>query len=284
MNNQATIAQFDPARPIDSMQLLPQTALIPVGAAAGPSLSVQMLDGFQVWIDDGPSLELPRGKALCAFKLLLLRRRRALSREKLCSMLWPDADLASARNGLNVTMHRLRRALGEPGLVQHTASGYQVIAPGGIWADTERFVSHATIGAAEDMQGRVGPAIEQYELAMNLYRNDLLDDPENEPALAIDAQALRDRLNQVLERLALLREEGGDIHNCLRASHRHLNLDECNEVVHRRLMRCYARLGQPQLAERQYRRCVYALKMHLGTQPNVQTTQLCRQIANHAFS
>ena len=71
---------------------------------------------------------------------------------------------------------------------------------------------------------------------------------------------------------------GIDLH-LVGAALRHLGLDECNEQAHQRLMRCYARLGQPQLAERQYRACVTVLRSQLGLSPSDETTALYRRIA-----
>jgi DNA-binding SARP family transcriptional activator len=212
---------------------------------------------------------------------LLLQRRRPISRKRLCAQLWPDAEPECARNSLNVTLHQLRRALGKVNLLRHSEAGYQIFVPGEVWLDIEHFRFNADLGRAEETGGHSGAAITCYEAAAALYHADLLDDGESEPALAAECQALRDRCNEVLERLAALREQVGDLHGCLRASLRHLNQDECNEVAHQRLMRCYARLGQPQLAERQYRTCVTALRLQLGRQPGAETTALCRSIARH---
>lgn len=242
-------------------------------------LTAQMLDGFQVWLDGQPLHELPRGKARSLLQVLLLQRRRPISRARLCAMFWPDADAAAARNNLNVTLHRLRRALGKVNLLRHSDEGYQLFVPGEVWLDVEHFMLNAELGRCEEVAGQSGAAITHYEAAVALYRADLLDAGEHEPALAGDSQALRNRFNEVLERLSVLREQVGDVHGCLRAALRHLTQDECNEGAHQRLMRCYARLGQPQLAERQYRTCVTALRLQLGLHPSDDTTALCRRIA-----
>lgn len=248
------------------------------GALTGAPLTVQMLDGLQAWIGVEPLADVPRGKARALFKLLVLQRHRPLSRTRLCALLWPEADADHARNSLNVTLHRLRRALGDQVLIRHGESGYQLVACGPVWVDTEQFLQRADYGVAEEAHGNVQRAIGQYEGAASLYRCGLLDEGEAEPALAAEAQALRDRFNHVLERLAALREEAGSLHGCVRATQRHLGVDECNEQAHRRLMRCYARLGQPLLAEQQYRRCVDALKGQLGIAPAAETTELMRRI------
>ncbi|MEY2690506.1 MAG: hypothetical protein RL375_4706 [Pseudomonadota bacterium] len=242
-------------------------------------LTAQMLDGFQVWLDGQPLHELPRGKARSLLQVLLLQRRRPISRARLCAMFWPEADAAAARNSLNVTLHRLRRALGKVNLLRHSDEGYQLFVPGEVWLDVEHFMLNAELGRCEEVAGQSGAAITHYEAAVALYRADLLDAGEHEPALAGESQALRNRFNEVLERLSVLREQVGDVHGCLRAALRHLSQDECNEGAHQRLMRCYARLGQPQLAERQYRTCVTALRLQLGLHPSDETTALCRRIA-----
>jgi DNA-binding SARP family transcriptional activator len=222
--------------------------------------------------------ELPHGKARSLLKLLLLHRQRPISRTRLCALFWPDAEPESARNNLNVTLHRLRRALGSAAGVRHSEEGYQFFAAGEVWVDVEQFRLHAEMAALEDAAGRPANAIGQYEAALALHRSELIDEGEHEAALAADAQSLRDLLNQVLERLAVLREDAGDLHGCVRVSLRHLGLDECNEGAHRRLMRCYAGLGQPQLADRQFRRCVASLRQLLAMPPADETTLLYRRI------
>lgn len=247
-----------------------------------PALTVKMLDGFRVWQGTEPLLALPHGRVRALLKLLLLQRRRPISRLRLATLFWPEADADSARNNLHVALHRLRRALGNAARLHLGDEGYQLVTPGEAWLDTEQFVQHAEAGLQEERSGRAPEAIAQYEAALVLYHRDLLEEGEWENALAAEAQALRDRLNEVLERLAALREQRADWHDCLRAGLRHLSLDESNELAHQRLMRCYGRLGQVQMAEQQYRQCVQALRQRLDLAPSVETTMLYRRIATRA--
>jgi DNA-binding SARP family transcriptional activator len=208
------------------------------------------------------------------------RRRCSLSRARLCSLFWPEADADSSRNSLNVTLHRLRRTLGQASLVRHCDDGYQLAHAGPVWLDTEQFSLQAEMGRWEEAQGCSVSAIAQYEAALAIYRSDMLDRFDAGDPLAGDAQALRDLANRVLERLAALREAAGDWHGCLRAALRHLDMDRCNERAHRQLMRCYASLGQVQLAERQYRSCARVLGERLGLRPSEETTALYRRITS----
>ena len=249
------------------------------GAGAQAALSVQLLDGLQIWVGPVQVTDLPRGKARALLVYLLLHRRRPTSRARLCHLFWPEAQAAAARNNLHVILHRVRRQLHGPGLLVHGDEGYQIVTAGEVWIDVEQFEQQAGAGEQADAAGLVAQALAHYEVAAALYRTDLVDDDEREPTLLAHAQALRDRLNQVLERLSCLREARGDLHGCLRTSLRHLGLDACNEAAHRRLMRCYARLGQPQLAERQYRDCSRILALRLGLAPCEETRSLFRQIS-----
>ena len=248
-------------------------------AHQAPALAVKMLDGFRVWQGTEALLALPHGRVRAMLKLLLLQRHRPISRARLAALFWPEADDDNARNNLHVALHRLRRALGSAAKLHLGDEGYQLLTPGEAWLDTEQFVQHAEAGLREEREGRPAEAISQYEAALALYHRDLLEEGEWESSLAADAQALRDRLSQVLERLSSLHEQRADWHDCLRASLRHLRQDESNELAHQRLMRCYSRLGQLSLAERQYRSCVNHLRRQLGLSPSDETTALYRRIA-----
>lgn len=248
------------------------------GPALDPPLLVRMLAGFRLWHDGAPVTTLPQGRSRTLLKLMLLRRHRPLGRMQLCGLFFADQEPAQARTNLHATVHRLRRAVAGVLDVRHDSEGYQLVARGPVWLDVEQFVLHADLGSAADAQGCVEQALEHYDLAAELYASDLSEDPRHDDVLAADNQAARARLNQVLERAAVLREQAGDLHGCLRAGHRHLALDDCNEEAHRRLIRCYGQLGQIQLAERQYLGCVSALRRRLGLQPSEATTQAYRRL------
>lgn len=250
-----------------------------VGPADGvPALTVQLLDGFRLWVGTRPVALVPHGKPGSLFKLLLLQRARPIARSRLCSLYWPDADPAAARNNLNVSLHRLRRLLDGAAQIRHHDDAYQLLPAGSVWVDAEQFEHLAEHGAREEGRIRLDQALDAYEAAAQLYHTDLVPEIGGDPALSATAQALRDRLNQVLTRAAALREDSGDLHGCLRLALRLLALDECNEAAHRQLMRCYARLHQPLEVERQYRRCVSVLRLQLGLAPSEETSAQYRRM------
>ncbi|MDP4301089.1 AfsR/SARP family transcriptional regulator [Leptothrix discophora] len=279
-----------PLEPRDTMdfQVTPFGALVDMPACVrmtasqppGPMLSMRVIGGFGLWIGERRVDNLPRGKIRSLIKLLVLQRRRPLSRTRLCSLYWPEADPESARNSLHVALHRVRRALEASGTIVYTDEGYQFVPAGPTWIDSEQFLVHAEQGAQAEARQQVDQAIAQYEAGLALYASDLLDEGCHDAGLAGLAQQLRDRHNQVLHRLAELYEAGRDLHACLRITLRLLSVDACNEDAHGRLMRCYAGLGQPQLVERQYRACLQTLREMLGVTPREETVRLFRQLTS----
>jgi DNA-binding SARP family transcriptional activator len=283
MNEQTLLrARGDPWRAATHVGNAVEPSEDAAGAPALPTaamLTVRLLDGFQLWHGGEPLPTPPHGRVRTLFKVLLLQRRRPLPRARLCALLWPEAEAEKARNNLHVALHRLRRDLGGACAVRLDDAGYQLLPRGELWLDTEQFVAHAEAGRRAEAAGRRAEAVAQYEAALALYQSDLLHDEECEASLAADAQALRDGLSEVLERLSGLSEAEADWHGGLRTALRHLRLDPCNERAHRRLMTCYSRLGQLSLAEQQYRHCISQLRRDLGLGPSEETTQLYRRLA-----
>jgi tetratricopeptide (TPR) repeat protein len=70
---------------------------------------------------------------------------------------------------------RLRRALGEPQLVETTPTGYRLAVPDGS-LDLHRFRALAAEGAAHAAAGRDTEARERYERALACWRGDVLED------------------------------------------------------------------------------------------------------------
>ncbi len=276
---QAPNAQRDPAPTLMASRFSDEPPDIARSPDGVPALTVQLLDGFRLWVGPNAVSNLPVGKVGSLLKLLLLQRGHPVSRSRLCALYWPDADPADARNNLNVSLHRIRRLLGQAAQLQFSDDAYRLHVVGQVWLDAEQFEQLAEQGAREEGRIRLDAALLAYDAAAQLYQTDLLAELGIDPALTPWCQALRGRLSQVLTRLAALHETSADYHSCLRAALRSLSLDECNEEAHRQLMRCYARLHQPQEAERQYRRCVSVLRLQLGLAPSDTTTALYRQLA-----
>src|SRR5262249_57874800 len=70
----------------------------------------------------------------------------------------------------------------------------------------------------------------------------------------------------------------GETERAIQPAVRLLAMDASQEIVHRALMRLYARQGRRAAALKQYQACVAALQRELGTEPEPETKQLYQEI------
>ena len=194
------------------------------------------------------------------------------------SMFWPEASSDAARNSLNVAIHGLRQSLraavGDTAVVIHQDQAYFIEPALDIWIDVEAFeeqlkAAHQHLANSELVKAEVA-----FEAATWLYQGEFLaDDPYEEWATATREQT-RLRYLDALSQLGALQLNSGDYAGCIAISLKLLTCDGCREDAHRRLMRCYSRQGQIQLALRQYHSCVAALRTELDVPPARATTEL----------
>jgi len=85
-------------------------------------LRIALLGGFRVWVDSQliPDESWKRRKVQALVKLLALTSRHCMHREQLMALLWPEAEIESARNSLRQTLHLARQVLKSAG---HSDSG-----------------------------------------------------------------------------------------------------------------------------------------------------------------
>lgn len=282
------------AQPVRSASLAPAVGIAkapPAGSMPPPGdrpvrIEARLLGQFELRVAGQP---VPhwcgnRGRMLLAF--LLLHRRRALSRDELGVAFWPDAEPEAVRNRLHVTLYGLRRDLravcGHP-IVVHSHRGFSFDPGIDLWLDTEAF--EEALGAArkelkgqDECPGSKKRALAGYEQAVQLYRGELLEDAPYEEWALPDRERLRLEYLDALDQVATLRFAVGQYAECLDACQRLLPGDLCREEIHRLAMRCYARLGQPHLAVRQYRQCERQLRDELGIAPGDATRRLYERI------
>jgi DNA-binding SARP family transcriptional activator len=217
-----------------------------------------------------------KGRAVLQF--LLLNREAPVRRETLMELLWPDHPRGSARNNLNVALYALRRAafpseLGRGPFVEHRQGAYLLGKTVTWWVDRDGFLDAWTAAAAAQSRGDVAAAQAAYEWAVTLYRGRLFeDDPIGEWFFA-EQRLLEERFLLVLERLAALHLEAGNVEAAESVLQQAVARDACRESAHRLLMECYAELHQHQLVTRQFHLCVDALEHELGVQPHPETVR-----------
>jgi len=243
-----------------------------------PDITAHLLGELRVAFQDRPVEMWSSGRGRAVFEYLIVNHHRKVRRDRLMSMFWPEASADAARNSLNVAIHGLRQSLraavGDTAVVIHQDQAYFIDPALDIWVDVEVFeeqlkAAHQHVASAEFVK-----AEEAFEAATWLYQGEFLaDDPYEEWAI-VTREHLRLCYLDALDRLGALRLNSGDYPGCVAACLKLLACDSCREDAHCRLMRCYSRQGQVQLALRQYHSCAAALRTELDVAPAAATTEL----------
>lgn len=264
---------------------------IPEGVAEGalesgapPTLDIYFLSPFQVFRNDSQITDWPNSKGKSLFKYLVANRERPVPKEVLMDVFWPGAEANAARNNLNVAIYGLRKELAEGG----SAFSYILFQDGcyllnpalRVWVDAEAFREHMEAALRLEQQGELEQAIQQYRAAEVLYQAPFLAEDRYEEWIDPLRQATEQAYVEVLDRLGQHYFEQKDYDACALVCRKMLGVDACNEAPHRLLMRCYARLGQPHLALRQFHVCVDALNRELKLNPSPHTVELFRRVKN----
>lgn len=278
----ASMAVVHPLRALPERLASPAANETARARSAAPLLAAFVFGPFRALLNDEVIEDWPncRGKAI--FKYLLLNRKHPVAKEALMERFWPEASPEAARNNLNVAMHRLRRTLGRDGFpfVLFSGGHYLLNPKLVVSTDADAFLAHAARAGELERDQDMDGAIREYTACDALYQGELLAEDRyayDEWLLPL-RQQFRDRYLHVLDRLASLHFDRQDVPSCTTTCAKILAVDACNEGAHRMLMRCYARLGQPQLAQRQYQTCIQALNRGLGIPASPETTELYRQI------
>lgn len=204
----------------------------------------------------------------------------AQRRETLAALLWPEYDHSHALGALRRTLTSLRRALCDECL--EISRETVEIAPGAnLQFDLARFRRLVTGARAHLAQGNpVRDCLEELVEASTLYRDhfmagfSLRDSPEFDDWQFFQAEALRQELSWVLERLVQGYSEVGDYDTAIPYAQRWLVMDNLHEPAHRHLMQLFAWSGRRSAALHQYQECVRILDAELGVAPLEETTRL----------
>jgi DNA-binding SARP family transcriptional activator len=238
-----------------------------------PSLRVWALGPLQVSIR-GKVIEpstwgSARPRELLAY---LLMHPEGRTKEQIGLCFWPDASSAQLRNNFHVTLHRLRKALGNPAWVTLSVERYSIDPMVLEEFDVATFEKEIA-AASRAVKRHQENATALLEQAVSIYRGDLLDgEPvgdwhlEHRDALQrqyVDALMLLGARHLAEER----QEKAAD------AYRRVLARDELHEDALLALMRCHAQAGERSQALRLYRRFAERLRDELDALPGKETTR-----------
>jgi DNA-binding SARP family transcriptional activator len=241
-------------------------------------LRINLLGGFRVWIGSQsiPDQTWKRRKVQALVKLLALTSRHCLHREQLMELLWPEAEMESARNNLRQTLHLARQILKREGntipdvLIDH--NGWLCLTPEGqAWVDAEAFEA----AAAECRRLEDGAAC---QTTLALYTGDLLPEDRYEDWVVTRRESLHWLYLSSLSKLGAILETKGDIEQAIDSFRQVVASDPTAEHAHRALMRLYTKAVLRQQALQQYHRLREILDRELGLEPDPESRRLYEEI------
>ncbi len=244
------------------------------GQDVGPALRIRTLGGFELEGErvEGGAWNYARPRELL---LLLLLNPRGVTRQEIGEAIWPDSTSAQVKNSYHVTLHHLRKRLGDPAWIVLSGDRYRLARERGIEWDAEGFEKEMRAL----LRGPSPPDPQHLEAVLARYGGPLLDG-------AGDARWLeeaRDRYRGLhvdgLSLLARTHEAAGNPEKALEAWGRVVAADGLNEEGHRGLMRGWARNGGRDRALRHFDRFRTLLQESLEAEPEEETIRLHRELA-----
>jgi len=202
-----------------------------------------------------------RSKGKTLIKLLALQPGRALHRERVIEMLWPEMDPDAAANNLFKNLHYVRTAADDPALQSLIVHEDNVLSLSqGVWLDVDAFrvVARRATGSRD-------PA--DYANALALWAGDLLPEDQYEPWAQAPREEVQEIHRTLLLDLAQILLDSGDALGAemrFHEAHRENPLDEAPYIG---LMRVYAATGQRDKALRQYDELAEMLRTELDMPP-----------------
>jgi predicted ATPase/DNA-binding SARP family transcriptional activator len=233
-------------------------------------LSIFLLGQFKLQAEN-QLIELPSRPAQSLLAYLALNVGVTHRREKLASLLWPDATETNARSYLRQALWRIRKALESVAL---TSEDYLQISDISVtfddqadfWLDTADLLAMAGSQSKEELIKTV-----------RLYRGELLPGFYDEWVVLerdrLEA-AFHQKINLLLERL--IQAEEWDA--ALEWSEQWIRLGYAPEPAFRYLMQAHAGLGDLGMVTATYQRCVESLNRDLNLEPSSETNQLYERI------
>jgi predicted ATPase/DNA-binding SARP family transcriptional activator len=230
--------------------------------------------------DDAGVVTLTGAKPRALLAVLLLHANEPVSADRLAIALWGDDAPAGAAKTIQVHVSRLRRALGQPGLLATTAGGYRLrVLPGEL--DADRFEQLAAEGRRALRDGAPERAARALREALSLWRGPALADVAFEAFARAEIERLTEERLAALEArveadLALGRhaELAGELSQLV-AEH------PLRERLHGQLMLALYRSGRQADALEAYRGARRVLVDELGIEPSPELRELEEAILRH---
>ncbi|MCW3094496.1 MAG: hypothetical protein JWL77_114 [Chthonomonadaceae bacterium] len=240
--------------------------------SADSLLELRLLGTCEVWVQGQPLPPLRYRKDLWLLALLTLRHGRAVARDELAVLFWPDAEESQALYYLRRSLSNLRRALGSEARRLLTPSPHTLrLDLSDADCDLLSFdaaLARASVSATPE---------EPLQQAISLYRGPLL--PECREEWALTERNVREQAYlSALERLARITQDKGEPSAAVRWLRLLLASDPYRESACCALMQALADCGDQAAVTQIYRDLRLLLRRDLNADPAPETDALYRNL------
>ncbi len=234
---------------------------------------IATLGRFEIAIDDVPltTTGKTQRKPLELVKYLCAAGSHGSNEDLVEEALWPDSDGEAAGQAFRTTMHRLRKLLRHDEAIS-LSDRHVSLDPSLVSVDYMAFEQ-----MARGVDHTDAAAIER---ALSLYGGHFLQGETTSWALPV-RERLRALFLNLTEQLGALLEEQGKVNEATQKYLRALEVEPVAEVMCRRVMMTYVRLGRRTEALGVYQRFTLALNKKLGVSPTSETVALYHNIARN---
>ncbi len=259
-----------------------------VGKPAAPhrvgrtGFEARLLGPFRLLVDDRPVETWRNAKTSRILRLLIARAPTGMPRDLLIETVWPDLRPEIGRRNLHQSIYVIRRTVRsiDPHhrqLIVLDLDSYLIDPEVDLWRDVDEFGRLARAGQDAESSGRLGEAITYYGRAIDLFGGEFLEDSPYDEWTFVERESWRIARSDLANHLADIHFGLGATAAALDETRRILRIDPCDEIAHRRAMRCYQAMGQHGLIARQYSACVDSLESSFGLRPSEETTRLLHE-------
>lgn len=249
----------------------------PTAKAAGNwprPVKIFALGEFRVEVDGKPlafGRKAPK-KPLAVLKAIIAFGGRSIPEQKLLDALWPGEDGDAAREAFAVSLHRLRKLLVHPDIVQ-LAEGLVSLDSKNCWVDAWALEQRIAEGERRPTGGLTGT-----DGVWEIYRGHFLaEDTEASWTLSM-RERLRSQFLRHVARTGRQHEDAGKLDIAVQLYQKGVDTDDLAEELYQGLMRCHMKLDRRAEAMSVYRRLRQTLSVTLGIQPSAQSEQLFKTL------
>ena len=237
------------------------------------SLVIRLIGAFSIADSAGKDIALTGRKDRAVLAFLAAHPGRAIARERLVELIWPEAMEGAGRASLRQSLSTIRKAIGQ----------LEVLA---VDRDTVTLIPN-NVQTDVGLIAEVSP--DETLIGANPLANgeSFLDDlggisADFDSWRATELSRLLALVSELIDKFARQAEESKHTNQAVAALSQLVALDSLNEDAQRRYMRALITSGQPNSAIRQYQKLDKLLREELGVEPEPATRAILNDAKNKA--